>query len=73
MCFVLGVNFRLLAVDIAPLLSSNIRDLTAMDLCLLTLSVVVSLSNILLRGINSLSACDKMMYSASVVLKAVSC
>ena len=71
MCFVLGLCFGTLANSSAPLLSSNNVHLSFRSAhgisSIFDNSIIVDL-----RGTNSLVAVDKAIYSASVVLSAIS-
>ena len=71
MCFVRGRNFGKRANSNAPLLSSNtVQWILGGKLVILTPCSVASLS-IPIKGMTSLRLVDKVMYSASVVDKAV--
>ena len=71
MCFVLGLFFGTLASSSAPLLSSKSANLMfklAFGMFKIDLSSKINS----LRGRTSLAAVDNAMYSASVVLRAIS-
>ena len=71
MCLVLGLYFGTFASSSAPLLSSNRVHFIVNSVQ--DISNILDISNIRpLMGIRSLAAVDKAMYSASVVLRAIS-
>ena len=71
MCLVLGRYLGLLASSLAPSLSSNIVHLTV-DCGFGSCNTGANSSRSSLNGIISRVYCESAMYSASVVLKAIS-
>ena len=70
MCLVRGVSFGDLASSRAPELSSNALQKTVEDVLIVLILLVFVSSMRLIKKIMVLRDCDKLTYSASVVLRA---